>query len=182
LEKNISALQKAGAKQIEGFRAPVFSIIKRTKWSYDILAELGFSYSSSVLPANNPLYGWESFGFYPKKVNDKIIEIPVTVGKFGLITVPVLGGIYFRALPEFFIKHILKKCETNNHAAVGYFHPYDIDWKQERYMNPGINNSHFYNFLMYYNRKKVFQRLDRIMKLDFNIRTYHNYITNNLQL
>lgn len=176
LIENISLLKNAGAIKIKGFRAPIFSLTKNTEWAYDILSELGFSYSSSVLPAKNPFYGWESFGSCPKNVKNNIIEIPVTVGKFGPMTVPVIGGVYFRVLPEFFIKKILKNCGRNDLAAIGYFHPYDIDWEQERYMNPGINNSRFFNFLMYYNRKNVLNRLDNIMNLGYSIMTYHAYI------
>lgn len=177
LEKNIEVLQKAGAGKIEGFRAPIFSITPKTKWAHDVLSELDFSYSCSVLPAKNPFYGWEGFGFSPKKINEKLVEIPLTMGRFGPLVVPVVGGVYFRALPMFGIKRVTRQCIKRNIPAVGYFHPYDIDFEQERYMNPGINNSPFYNFLMYYNRKKVFKRLDGIMDQGFSIMTYSEYVS-----
>jgi len=179
LEKNINALQGAGAKEIIGFRAPVFSLTLKTQWAYDILSELNFLYSSSVLPAKNPLYGWENFGFTPRKINNNIVEIPITVGKFGPLTVPAFGGVYFRTLPFFFIKKNAKKHIINKIPVVGYFHPYDIDKDQERYMNPGINNSYFYNFLMYYNRSNVFNRLDILMSKGFSICTYSSFVKNN---
>ncbi len=180
LENNISSLMRAGVGEISGFRAPVFSLIEKTAWAYDVLLELGFSYSSSVLPAKNPLYGWETFGAIPRKVNDGLFEIPVTVGTLGPLTVPAFGGVYFRVLPQFFINNITAKCIANNLPAVGYFHPYDIDTEQEKYMNPDINNNYFYNFLMYYNRNKVFKRLNGIMAQDFKICTYISYVQNNL--
>ncbi len=178
LEKNILALERAGAKKIEGFRAPIFSLTPKTQWAYDILFELGFTYSSSVLPAKNPFYGWENFGYSPKRVNNKIVEIPLTMGKFGPVIVPAVGGVYFRVLPFLSIKSITKKRLKNKMPVVGYFHPYDIDSEQERYMNPGINDSHFYNFLMYYNRSKVFNRLDGIMAQGYNICTYSSFVKN----
>ncbi|MCX6240206.1 MAG: polysaccharide deacetylase family protein [Bacteroidetes bacterium] len=181
LEENVSVLMKAGAGQITGFRAPVFSLTQKTEWAYKVLSELTFSYSSSVLPAKNPFYGWETFGFTPRKVNDKIVEIPLTMGRFFHMTVPVFGGVYFRVLPKFFIKGGIKNCIAKTIPAVGYFHPYDIDSTQERYMNPGINDNYLYNFLMYYNRKNVFSRLDYIMNQGFSICTYYNYIQNNLK-
>lgn len=180
IEKNVEVLYQAGAQKIEGFRAPIFSLTPKTKWAHDVLTELGFTYSCSVLPAKNPFYGWEDFGFAPKKMNSTLVEIPLTMGKFGPLVVPAVGGVYFRALPLLSIKHIAKRCAKNNVPAVGYFHPYDIDFEQERYMNPGINNSVFYNFLMYYNRSKVFDRLDSIMKQGFRITTYSDYVSNHL--
>ena len=63
--------------------------------SNDVLNNAGIKYSSSVLPAKNPLYGWGGFGFTPKKMPNGIIEIPITVDKFGPLTVPFAGGIYF---------------------------------------------------------------------------------------
>src|SRR5688572_4128736 len=74
LDININILMKCGANDIKGFRAPIYSITQETSWAYDILNEMGFSYSSSVLPAKNPLHGWKEFGIYPRKVNDCIIE------------------------------------------------------------------------------------------------------------
>ena len=176
LESNIMVLERAGAKQIEGFRAPIFSVSPKTQWVYDVLAELDFRYSCSVLPAKNPFYGWEGFGFKPKMMNDKIVEIPLTMGKFGPLIIPAVGGVYFRALPLISIKSITRRCIKNDVPVIGYFHPYDIDWEQERYMNPGINESIFYNFLMYYNRKNVFKRLDSILSQGFSICTYSSFI------
>ena len=181
IEKNIEVLQQAGAGKIEGFRAPIFSITPKTSWAHDVLTELDFSYSCSVLPAKNPFYGWESFGYSPKKINDRLVEIPLTMGKFGPMVIPAVGGVYFRALPLFWIKGITRRCIKNNVPAVGYFHPYDIDFEQEKYMNPGINDSYFYNFLMYFNRSKVFDRLDHIMKQGFTMSTYANYVKTNLK-
>ena len=56
LESNVRNLRRAGAANIEGFRAPIFSLMPSTSWAYDVLKELGFSYSSSVLPAKNYVF------------------------------------------------------------------------------------------------------------------------------
>ena len=181
LKKNIDSLQQAGAKKITGFRAPIFSLTENTKWAYEVLEELNFSYSSSVLPAKNPLYGWESFGQNPKKTSN-IIEIPMTVAKYGPIQVPFGGGIYFRLLPEFMIHSKIKNHHTLNNPLLGYFHPYDIDTEQGYFMHPGINNNIFYNFLMYYNRKNVFNRLEKIINKGFHICTYSDYVENYLSV
>lgn len=175
LDKNISALMKAGAPDIKGFRAPVFSLTERTSWAYDAMKELGLTYSSSVLPAKNPLYGWENFGQQPRKMEDGLIEIPMTLGRFGPLTVPLAGGVYFRALPRFLILRAIKNQFKKGHPVLSYFHPYDIDTEQEHFMHAGINNSRFYNWLMYYNRKNMFSRLESLMSMDVSIITYKKF-------
>ena len=175
LQQNIEFLTTAGVTNLRGFRAPIFSLTKSTQWAFSILEELGFTYSSSVLPAKSPLYGWEDFGSSPKRVSDKLIEIPMTVGKIGPLTIPYGGGTYFRVLPSFIINSKIDGHNSINNPVLGYFHPYDIDTEQEKFMHPGINNSRFYNMLMYYNRAKVFEKLDRIIDRGFKITTYQNY-------
>jgi len=175
LTANRNALARAGAKNIQGFRAPIFSLTEKTAWAYDVLRDLGFTYSSSVLPAKNPFYGWPEFGPRPKMI-DGILEIPMTVRRFGPYRVPPAGGVYFRVLPAFFISLSIKKFFRADRPLVGYFHPYDIDTEQERFMHPEINDSRFYNYLMYYNRKNVFRRLDAIVKRGFTICPYAEYV------
>jgi polysaccharide deacetylase family protein (PEP-CTERM system associated) len=181
LEKNIENLVKAGADNIRGFRAPVFSLTEKTEWAYRILSELNFTYSSSVLPAKSPLFGWEEFGSAPKMASHNILEIPMTVGKVGHMNMPYGGGVYFRMLPSFLIRKKAAVHSTAGNPLLGYFHPYDIDTEQEHFMHPGINNSKLYNFLMYYNRNKVFDRLNGLIESGFRICTYSNYIKTYLE-
>lgn len=180
LVENIQLLHNAGATNIIGFRAPVLSLIEKTSWAYEVLEELNFSYSSSVLPADNPLYGWKEFGVTPKKMNNKIVEIPITVGKIGGFVFPITGGIYFRVLPLFLIKNIINR-QLSGIPLVSYFHPYDIDNEQEKFMHGGINDSKFYNWLMYYNRSSLFGKLDYLIESGYKITTYNNFV-NQLEL
>lgn len=162
LKKNLDALKKAGAKNILGYRAPTFSLTEKTQWAYEILSELNFKYSSSVLPAKNPLFGWENFGEKIKNVNG-IIEIPMNLSQSKFLKVPFGGGVYFRVLPYPFIKNQFKKYFSEQKPVLSYFHPYDIDTEQEYFMHPEINNNRFYNFLLYYNRKNVFSRMKKLV-------------------
>lgn len=176
LEKNINALIKAGANDIKGFRAPLFSLTKNCTWAYDVMKELDLTYSSSVLPAKNPLYGWEEFGGNYKKMESGIIEFPITLSKFGPLNIPIAGGVYFRALPNYFILNAVKKKFAEHQPVLSYFHPYDIDTQQERYMHAGIKDNKFYNWLLYYNRKNVLPRLNKLLELNVKIVTYKKYL------
>jgi polysaccharide deacetylase family protein (PEP-CTERM system associated) len=176
LTENIKILSDAGAKNIYGFRAPTFSLTEKTTWVYQVLADMEFKYSSSVLPAKNPLYGWPEFGRNMKLMENKIWEFPITLFKSDFISFPFAGGVYFRALPFFITKRLIKKSWKKNQPVLGYFHPYDIDDNQERFMHPGINNNRIFNSLMYYNRKKVFSRLESIINEKAKIIPYIDYV------
>jgi hypothetical protein len=175
LHQNKESLIKAGAKEILGFRAPIFSLTEKTQWAYKVLADLGFKYSSSVLPADNPLYGWKEFGEEIKEVNG-IIEVPMTRSKTPILKVPFGGGLYFRVLPKFVLKEMFKLAKKDRLPIGGYMHPYDIDLKQERFMQPGINGNQFYNFLMYYGRGSVFTKLEMVLEMGFEVIPYREFL------
>lgn len=175
LKKNLDALYDAGAKEISGFRAPVASLTEKTQWAYSVLAELGFNYSSSVIPAKNPLYEWNDFGT-ETKIIENVIEIPISVHSFFGKKIPFASGIYFRMLPLCMIRSAFTNHFKNNKPVLGYFHPYDIDTEQERFMHPGINENKIYNFLMYYHRSTVFEKLEKLLSLNFSVMPYDKYV------
>ena len=174
VEACLAALRRAGAAEVRGYRAPVFTLTEKTAWAYPILRDLGFTYSSSVLPAKNPFWSWPEFGPRPKKM-DGILEIPMTVARFGPYVVPPAGGVYLRALPLWFIKRTARTLPRPELPLLGYCHPYDIDTGQERFMHPDIDDSRFYNFLMYHNRKKVFPRLEAVLTQGFRMIPYREF-------
>jgi polysaccharide deacetylase family protein (PEP-CTERM system associated) len=178
LDANLQALRQAGVQQVNGFRAPIFSLTEQTSWAYDVLKKKGFTYSSSVLPAHSPLFGWPAFGMAPKQVRPGLVELPMSVDTMGPLTVPLAGGIYFRIVPFMLSKRRLMRRAAlhGGQPLLGYFHPYDIDTGQERFMHPGINDSRFYNFLMYQNRSKVFKRLDSLVRAGYRVCTYREYL------
>jgi polysaccharide deacetylase family protein (PEP-CTERM system associated) len=175
LAENIKVLHDCGVENLYGFRAPIFSVIEKTKWVYPILADLGFVYSSSVLPAKNPLYGWPE---HERNVviHEKIVEIPMTLFNFGITSIPAGGGIYFRLMPPFILRNIFNRKWKSEQPILGYFHPYDIDDKQEHFMHPGINNNKISNKLMYVNRSKTLLKLEKIFKTGCRVIPYFEYV------
>jgi len=160
-----------GIDNVKGFRAPTFSLTAQSTWAYPILRDLGFTYSSSVLPAGNPLYGWPGFGSAPKMV-DGIMEIPMNLSAIGPLKVPFGGGVYFRLLPWSVLKQLFLRSKRKGEAVLGYFHPYDVDTEQERFMHPGLGDSRFYNALMYQGRAGVMDKLHQAIDLGFTIERY----------
>ena len=106
---------------------------------------------------------------------DGVMEVPMTLGKYLHKTVPFAGGIYFRVLPFGWVKRQFKKADEQNKAIISYMHPYDFDTEQERFMHPGINDSGFYNKLMYKNRDQVYTRLDEVCK-GREVTTFANWL------
>jgi polysaccharide deacetylase family protein (PEP-CTERM system associated) len=175
LARNLDDLAKAGARDVRGFRAPVFSLNARTAWAYRELKDLGFSYSSSVLPAMSPLYGWPGVEPEPHRI-DSVWEIPLTLANIPGLRVPVAGGIYFRILPFWLIRYHFRQQGDTGKPLVGYFHPYDVDTEQEPLMHPRLNGNPLLNWLMYRNRKAVFPRLEKLIASGARIVTYSEFI------
>lgn len=164
IKRNLGSLCDAGAKNVLGYRAPTFSLTESTQWAYKILRKAGLKYSSSVLPAANPLYGWKEFGVDPKPV-DGILEIPITLHTIPFLRVPMAGGVYFRIIPSMLINYSARQHMRNGTPITTYLHPYDIDTGQERFMHPDLDNKAYLNYLMYVNRSGVFSKLEKLIEL-----------------
>ncbi|EKD37781.1 MAG: Polysaccharide deacetylase [uncultured bacterium] len=175
MEANLLALREAGGTGIYGFRAPTFSLTERTAWAHEILADLGFTYSSSVLPAKSPLYGWPTFGQDARKVTKTLWELPITLHGLPGLTVPIAGGVYFRVLPFFLTRWAIGRKIGRGQPVGTYFHPYDIDTGQERFMHPDLGEKKHLNMLMYIGRAKVLSRL-AALHTSFPFTTYGEYV------
>lgn len=135
LDMSRKAIEDAAGVGITGYRAPSFSIDRRTPWAYMILAEQGFTYSSSVAPIAHDHYGWSDaprFAFKPLPWSD-LIEIPVTTATFAGRRLAAGGGGFFRVLPYGFSRWAIRQVNRREgRPAVFYFHPWEIDPGQPR--------------------------------------------------
>jgi polysaccharide deacetylase family protein (PEP-CTERM system associated) len=172
ISNNLESLFKAGATHVDGFRAPTFSLTQKTEWAYKILNRVGITYSSSVLPENNPLYGWKEFGKTPRLI-DGVLEMPITTSSLGPLKVPFAGGVYFRVLPLLLQKWLFARERAD--AVLGYLHPYDIDSEQERFMHPGIGGSKLYNLLMFINRSRALGKVEYLCSR-YRVLPYREYV------
>lgn len=169
LQRNLEALRAAGASAIQGYRAPCFSITAETGWAYEKLAEHGFSYSSSVLPARSPLYGNPAFGAGPRLI-EGVVELPVTLLPFRILQVPI-GGLYFRVLPRPILRRALAARRRQGQAVASYHHPYDIDTKQS-FTHSGFRRWGAFDLLMRANRGAVLPRLEMVGSMGFTFAPY----------
>jgi polysaccharide deacetylase family protein (PEP-CTERM system associated) len=135
-EMAVRAIEKACGVTPVGYRAPSWSINAEVPWTFEILADMGFLYDSSIYSIKHDLYG-QPYG--PQKIfrmnlnNGKsLYEIPAsTVRIFGR-NFPIGGGGYLRHAPFWFTERMIKKLNKNNQPAVIYIHPWEIDENQPR--------------------------------------------------
>ena len=79
------------------------------------------------------------------------------------------------------IRRLFDRTLNKGEPVVSYFHPYDIDTQQERFMHSGLGGNRFYNWLMYRNRKGLIPRLDRIVSKGAPILPYAEYVSRVLE-
>jgi polysaccharide deacetylase family protein (PEP-CTERM system associated) len=138
LERGRAALEDATGAHVTGFRAPIFSLTPATAWARDVLRDAGFAYSSSIVPATNPLNGWPGAPAEPFRWDNGLLEYPCPVAGAGRLSVPCLGGVYLRYVPRPLLARLAARAGAR-HGAWSYCHPYDLDPDEPFFVLPHAN-------------------------------------------
>jgi polysaccharide deacetylase family protein (PEP-CTERM system associated) len=125
-------LEQLCGKPVIGFRAPCFSLTPQSVWAVDALRELGFLYSSSIMPTGASLYGFKTAPRAAFRWPNGLIEFPLPVAKLGPWRVPYLGGVYLYALPGWLTRRWMGKAAADE-ILWTYTHPYDFD-RNEKFL------------------------------------------------
>ena len=128
-KKSLILLTGVIDKPILGYRAPIFSIVEKSYWALDVLAELGIKYDSSVFPIAGARYGVPQFprGAVRLQCGDNsIIEVPLSTVRWLGKNWPVSGGGYFRLLPYPIITRAIQSVNRDGFPFVVYCHPYEF--------------------------------------------------------
>lgn len=147
-------------KEISGYRAPVFSLKENTLWVLGYLQELGFKYSSSIIPGNTVLHGFPDTPRQPFYWPNGMLEIPVPVISFSRFSLPYLGGFYLRYLPKSLIRNLIYR--NQNQTLWMYCHPYDFA-SDEPYFRMK-NTSHLISLLLWFNRNNTINKIRGIIQ------------------
>lgn len=142
LSRARATIEDAAGAAVTGYRAPSFSIDARTPWAFDVLAEQGYRYSSSVAPVVHDHYGWREaprFAFHPL-AGSNFVEIPVTTALFAGRRLAAGGGGFFRVLPYGFSRWAIRQVNGEGRPAIFYFHPWEIDPGQPRVDNAPLRS------------------------------------------
>ncbi|MEA1013570.1 XrtA system polysaccharide deacetylase [Sphingosinicella sp. LY1275] len=161
LERARIAIEDACGHSPAGYRAPSFSIDKRTPWAHRVLAEEGYVYSSSVAPVRHDHYGWpEAPRFAHRPIVDAaLVELPVTTVEWAGRRFAAGGGGFFRLLPYRFSDWAIARVNrAEQRPAVFYFHPWEIDPGQPRVANAPLRSK-----LRHYSRLSAME--SKLLKL-----------------
>jgi len=164
-----------------GYRAPFFSLDRRSAWALKVLEEEGMKYDSSIFPTKTPLYGVPEAPIKPYRPSkddlvaeddEGIWEFPLLVYSFMGIRIPAAGGFYLRLMPSL-VKRSIRAMNDKGHPAVIYIHNWELDPGTPRL---GLNRYH--SFVTYHNIEKTERSLRRLLT-NFDFTSFENYLADN---
>jgi polysaccharide deacetylase family protein (PEP-CTERM system associated) len=131
-----SCIEQAAGTGVTGFRAPTFSISRRSHWAPEILLELGFSYDSSFFSITHDRYGIRNTPRTPFLLRTRagsITEFPLTTFRLpGGPNFPVGGGACLRLFPFLYTSVGIRLASRQGVPITIYFHPWELDPDQPR--------------------------------------------------
>src|SRR5690606_25179249 len=88
---------------VTGYRAAIYPITPRALWALATLADLGFTWDSSIFPTRHDNYGIPGSPEQPYTLitssGARLTEFPLTTAKVLGQAIPAAGGRYFRQYP-----------------------------------------------------------------------------------
>lgn len=174
LIRSLNLLRDLSGQKVSVYRAPGFSMKKKTFWAYEILAKNGIKVDASIVPANRDHGGINGFIKDPFKliINDdySIICFPVSVMRIFGKQVPFSGGGYLRLLPNNLIRNGFTENHNSGRPCMVYIHPREINPNQ-----PRLALSPIKYFKYYVNINNTFKKLIWLLK-NYNFTTVSNII------
>jgi polysaccharide deacetylase family protein (PEP-CTERM system associated) len=157
-----SLLEDAAGAAVRGYRAATYSITRESLWALPILAELGFTYDSSIFPIRHDLYGIPDAPRFPyRPAEARLLEVPVTTVEWLGQRLPCGGGGYFRLLPYWLFRSALRRVnQIDGQPAVFYCHPWEVDPGQPRVGGLSFKS----RFRHYTNISRMEGRLRRLLR------------------
>lgn len=165
LRRSRDVLEDVIGQRVTAYRAPSFSITKRSLWALDILVQEGFRVDSSIFPmSHHDRYGIGDAEPGLHRIDTDsgpLWEFPPSVVRFARLRVPIGGGGYFRLYPVSLSLYGLARINrTTQQPFMFYVHPWEIDPQQPR-LRAGSRRSRFRHYL---NLSKTKQRLDLVLR------------------
>ena len=141
LRRSKTVLEDITGVEVNGYRAPFFSLTKQSLWAFDILFEEGFRYDSSVFPVINYRYGIPGARRTAAPLSTPsgatLLEIPLSTLRVPRLTIPMSGGGYFRLYPYALTRAMVRQLHRRNEPLVFYVHPWEFDVDHPRIRMPG---------------------------------------------
>ncbi len=157
------AIEDAAGQPVTVFRAPSFSITRRSLWALDVLAQEGFTIDSSIFPTVHDRYGVPGAVPHANVIatpSGPIAELPMTIARFSGVSMPVGGGGYFRLYPLAVTRRLLARVNrVHGRPFVFYIHPWEVDPGQPRLGGLSLAS----RFRHYVNLHSTEAKLDRLL-------------------
>lgn len=147
LRRAKDAIASASGVEVAGYRAPSFSITRRSLWALDVLIDEGYAFDSSVFPVRRDRYGLPGAPRFAHEVvrpGGRLIEIPPSTIRLAGTTLPVCGGGYFRLYPYGVTRRAIEVINREHQPAIVYLHPWEIDPAQPRQAGSALSRFRHY--------------------------------------
>ncbi len=174
-EQAMEAIVDAIGYPPQGYRAPSWSINAQVPWAFEILAELGFSYDSSIFPIKHDLYGVPDAPRSLFKMNlpsgRTLWELPCSTYRTMGRNLPLAGGGYLRHSPYWYSRMMVRRLNDRQLPALVYIHPWELD-PDPPYV-PGLKL--LQRFRMYGSTAYFGLKLERLLS-DFQFQTVSDFV------
>jgi polysaccharide deacetylase family protein (PEP-CTERM system associated) len=133
MKRGKEVLEDASGREICGFRSIRRSLTERDLWHLDLIAEEGFQYDSSLMPAPFCWNGVKNVTgpFVRETRRASITELPHATTRILGFRVPIGGGNFLRQFPERFTYRVFDRwVRDDKKPFVLYFHPWELDPNQ----------------------------------------------------
>jgi polysaccharide deacetylase family protein (PEP-CTERM system associated) len=129
------ALERATGRAPLGYRVADGTLGPGDGWALEMLAEEGYAYDSSMMPALGAFWGHvrRRVVHQYRRGEHTIWEVPRSSVRVLGLDVPIAGGNYFRQLPAALVQRAVDRWDrTSRHPFVMYFHVWELDPEQPR--------------------------------------------------
>jgi peptidoglycan-N-acetylglucosamine deacetylase len=146
LQDSVDALRAAGVAEVTAFRAPEWSINRRSEWALDVLARQGFRIDASMAPLR--IVGDVSFPREPSvrsTPSGPILEMPPLVAdRFGHV-MPMGWGWGLRMSAPARVLREIERANRQGRPAVLAIHPWELDPEPPRITLPArLRFAHYF--------------------------------------
>ncbi len=159
------------SKEVNIYKAPVWSIKKNINQCFDAIFEAGYEYDHSLIPKNFLKFGKNNYEMFKLENGLKIIP-PTGINIFNK-NIMFAGGFYTAYVGNNFLINYYKKLNSKNIPFNFYFHPYEIFTSQKNRKLIKYNNLFVSLYGIYFGR--IFNKLNLIcntFNFDSLIRVY----------
>ncbi|MCB1631455.1 MAG: DUF3473 domain-containing protein [Pseudomonadales bacterium] len=155
-------LEDLSGSAVNGYRAASYSISTDNLWAHEVLADAGYSYSSSIVPVRHDLYGIpDAPRFAYRSAEGRLLEIPITTITLAGRNLNCGGGGWFRLFPYAFSRWAMNSVNEGEHQpCIFYFHPWEVDPEQPRVSAANARA----RFRHYLNLGRMYDRLECLLQ------------------